>query len=150
MDGFREAIDTCGLIDIGYKGVPWIFEKKVAGGTFTRVRLDQCVASVEWCLNFPLAQLEHYTAATSDHSPLVLTVREVHACKSGPRAFKYETMWETHDGLSAVIRDSWGSGRETTVQTFKEKLQSLSGDLGAWDRDVFGNAQREIRCLSRN
>jgi hypothetical protein len=28
--GFRDTVDICGLCDLGFKGVPWTFEKKVA------------------------------------------------------------------------------------------------------------------------
>lgn len=79
MDAFRDALDTCGLSDIGYNGSTWTFEKKVAGGSFTRVRLDRCVASTAWMLAFPGALLNHETAATSDNVPLVLHLSDVHA-----------------------------------------------------------------------
>ena len=32
MGGFREATNLCGLDDLGYIGVDWTFEKRVAGG----------------------------------------------------------------------------------------------------------------------
>ena len=32
MEGFRDAVDVCGLADIGYMGLDWTFEKRVAGG----------------------------------------------------------------------------------------------------------------------
>ena len=31
MEAFKDALDTCGLSDIGYSGLTWTFEKKVAG-----------------------------------------------------------------------------------------------------------------------
>ena len=34
IEGFREAIDVCGLYDLGFVGRKWTFEKKVAGGSF--------------------------------------------------------------------------------------------------------------------
>jgi hypothetical protein len=34
MEGFREVVDVCQLCDVGYKGLDWTFEKKVAGGYF--------------------------------------------------------------------------------------------------------------------
>ena len=37
MQGFRDALDVCGLIDLGFKGRMWTFEKRVAGGSYTRV-----------------------------------------------------------------------------------------------------------------
>jgi hypothetical protein len=53
MDGFRDAVDVCGLIDLGYGGRNWTFEKKVAGGTFTRARLDRALATSPWSAMFP-------------------------------------------------------------------------------------------------
>lgn len=29
IDGFREAVDICGLSDIGYNGTSWTFEKRL-------------------------------------------------------------------------------------------------------------------------
>ena len=54
LDGFREAVDVCQLCDIGYIGLDWTFEKKVAGGQFVRVQLDRVLASASWCSRFPL------------------------------------------------------------------------------------------------
>jgi hypothetical protein len=34
MEGFREAVDVCGLCDIGYRGLDWTWEKKVSGGNY--------------------------------------------------------------------------------------------------------------------
>ena len=45
MDAFHDALDICGLTDVGYRGTTWTFEKKVAGGTYTRVRLDRALAT---------------------------------------------------------------------------------------------------------
>lgn len=85
MDAFRDALDTCVLTDIGYIGRDWTFEKKVAGGTYTRVRLDRSVANPEWCLAFPRAVTEHEDAASSDHVPIFLGLKEMHACmQPGP------------------------------------------------------------------
>jgi hypothetical protein len=39
IEAFRDMVDTCELMGLGYTGTPWMFEKKVAWGTFCRVRL---------------------------------------------------------------------------------------------------------------
>ena len=31
MEGFKEAIDVCGLADLGFEGRKWTYEKKVTG-----------------------------------------------------------------------------------------------------------------------
>ena len=48
IEGFREMVDVCGLYDLGYEGRRWIFEKKVARGTYCRVRLDRALSTPEW------------------------------------------------------------------------------------------------------
>ena len=45
--GFREMVDVCGLFDLGFQGKEWTYEKKVAGGSYCRVRLDRAFASSE-------------------------------------------------------------------------------------------------------
>ena len=53
VDLFRAAVDDCALIDLGYTGINWTFEKKVTGGSFTRVRLDCALACAAWRSAFP-------------------------------------------------------------------------------------------------
>jgi exonuclease III len=50
--GFRDAVDVCGLHDLGYEGTRWTFEKKVTGGSYCRVRLDRALATPGWCDRF--------------------------------------------------------------------------------------------------
>lgn len=58
--GFREAVDVCGLSDLGYKGLDWTFEKRVTGGQYCRVRLDRALASTSWSNLFPFASVDHF------------------------------------------------------------------------------------------
>jgi endonuclease/exonuclease/phosphatase family metal-dependent hydrolase len=76
MQGFREAVDVCNLLDLGYKGHFWTWEKKVTGGTYTRVRLDRALGSAEWSAQFPLAFVTHIDTATLDHSALHVQLYE--------------------------------------------------------------------------
>lgn len=146
MDAFRDALDTCGLADIGYIGTDWTFEKKVAGGTYTRVRLDRGVANPAWTIAFPSAILEHGTTASSDHTPLIVSY--VHgSCSRAPRSFKYEVAWERDPSLSPLIQHAWQSSAGDSVMGISDKMHSLAQDLSQWDRSHFGNVRREIQQL---
>jgi endonuclease/exonuclease/phosphatase family metal-dependent hydrolase len=70
---FRDAMDVCELNNLGFEGRAWTFEKKVAGGSYCRVRLDRALATGEWCTWFPSATVRHHSAGASDHSPIVLS-----------------------------------------------------------------------------
>ena len=94
IQAFRDALDVCMLIDLGYKGNFWTFEKKVTGGTHTRCRLDRALVNASWLARFLLASVKHLTGVTSDHEPLLLE-REVGHVAQFQKTFRYETMWET-------------------------------------------------------
>lgn len=93
VQGFHDAIDACGLVDLGFQGRPWTFETKVAGGSFTRVHLDRALGSAEWCAQFPLATVEHLAAATSDHLPIFLKLDTTDDHRKIEKEFWYEVMW---------------------------------------------------------
>ena len=103
MDGFRDALDVCGLIDLGYKGRIWTSEKKVAGGSYTRVRLDRAVAEPAWCALFPAAEELNSTAACSDHGPIVIQLKGEISTARPSRNFKYEVMCDRHTELKVFL-----------------------------------------------
>jgi hypothetical protein len=109
MAGFRDAVDVCGLCDLGYRGVPWTFEKKVAGSSYCRTRLDQALATPTWCTRFPLANVQHLAmVATSDHLPLLLRFdsSDRQAKPADSKLFRYEVMWESHKEFAAALAQS--------------------------------------------
>jgi hypothetical protein len=148
MDGFRDALDICGLADLGYTGRRWTFEKKVSGGTFTRVRLDRAVADTEWNTIFPFAEVVNETAACSDHGPIVLKLMEENNDRHQPKNFKYEVMWERHPELYAFVEGKWNSEQKaSSAVEVQEKLKQLGEHLYTWDRYTFGSVKREIKQL---
>ena len=147
IQGFRDAVDICMLMDMGYQGHFWTYEKKVVGGTYTRVRLDRAMATAEWNEMFPQAYLKHLTASTSDHCPILLEFRgrdRPHLKKE----FKYEVMWETHETWPETIMSTWTEGGATgTVEELSRKLKRISGNLEAWNKNTFGSVRKEIKHL---
>jgi hypothetical protein len=58
------VVDTCELIDLGFKSHFWTWTKNVVGGIYTRVRMDRAIGSMEWSAQLPLACLSHLEAET--------------------------------------------------------------------------------------
>jgi hypothetical protein len=73
---FRDVVGVCSLVDLGYIGRSWTFERKVTRGTFTRARLDQDLATTNWSAMFPNSSLQHRTSITSDHDPILLVLHD--------------------------------------------------------------------------
>jgi hypothetical protein len=149
--GFREAVDVCELADLGFEGHEWTFEKRVAGGSVCRCRLDRALATADWSSRFPLASVRHLNGASSDHSPLLLRWRENTRQRrnTDDKIFRYEIMWESHDQFKPFIGDTWAAqGQATTMGELKQKLASVSSSLDVWSKNTFGNVQREIKQLN--
>jgi hypothetical protein len=144
--GFREAVDVCGLADLGYKGLDWTFEKRVTGGQFCRVRLDRALASPSWSSLFPFASLEHMTAAKSDHSPILLLndLNNVNPRWDKKKPFRYECAWETHGSFKDVVAEAWnGEGPAGSVSELANKLNTVADSLSRWGRHTFGSVREE-------
>lgn len=98
---------------------------------------------------FPLAAVTHETAATSDHSALLVELgrrKKEHKM----REFRYELMWETHEGLHDMLVDGWDAGPPcATVEEMRQKLSNLARGLTRWSNDTFGSVRKEIKLLKR-
>ena len=137
------------LLDIGYKGRSWTFEKRVVGGTYTRCRLDRALANKPWMARFATASLEHLMAAMLDHSPLLLDLgrgkRNLHE-----HTFRYEAMWEKHEELKGFVQAEWAvHGTCNNIQDLHDKLQRVSAGLTKWSKQSFGSVRKEIKDLKK-
>ena len=70
MEIFRDAIDVCGLRDMGYVGSKFTWRYIKRDGTQIRERIDWDLASTTWSNLFPSAKVFHLSSSTSDHSQL--------------------------------------------------------------------------------
>jgi hypothetical protein len=52
MAAFRDMLDFCGLMDMGFSGTPWTYDNKKPGSRNVKVRLDRGVASQSWLNRF--------------------------------------------------------------------------------------------------
>ncbi|KAJ4824931.1 hypothetical protein Tsubulata_024287 [Turnera subulata] len=64
---FNEWIDECQLVDLGFKGPEFTWERGDV-----QERLDRALADMRWRLAFPAADVIHLPRTKSDHSPLLI------------------------------------------------------------------------------
>jgi hypothetical protein len=147
IKAFRETVDVCELMDLGFIGLPWTFEKKVAGGSYCRVRLDRALSTASWSARFPMATLHHLTAAASDHSPILLRLEPEAVREPSAHIFRYEAMWETHKDLKPLVESTWQLDACSSMHELEQKLKGLSVSLTDWGRSTFGQVRAEIKRL---
>lgn len=48
MVAFRDALEVCQLVDLGFSGVPFTYDNKRHGAANVKIRLDRAVATAAW------------------------------------------------------------------------------------------------------
>ncbi|CAN6570714.1 unnamed protein product [Malus baccata var. baccata] len=87
MRSFRNAINVCQLIDLGYHGNKFTWETTRGGGI--KVRLDRALATQEWINLFPKANVSYLKPTSSDHL-LIFLDWEAKSTMKFKKAFRYE------------------------------------------------------------
>ncbi|KAG2627843.1 hypothetical protein PVAP13_3KG264155 [Panicum virgatum] len=148
--GFREMVDVCSLFDLGFTGRSWTFKKRVAGGSFCRVRLDRALASPDWSAIYPDAIVENQRAAASDHGPILLRWHQ-DSCRhkrARKKLFRNEVMWETHEEFASSMAHMWQQQEKaTTLHGLHDKLVTVAKGLTGWGRTIFGHVSLELKKL---
>ena len=71
IDSFREALESCQLEDLGYRGYPYTWNNKRPGDANTKMRLDRVVATKPWRDKFQLSTVNHFSPHASNHLLIV-------------------------------------------------------------------------------
>ncbi|CAM8882672.1 unnamed protein product [Rhodiola kirilowii] len=75
MQSFRETVEDCGLMDLGYFGIPYTFSNRQTGQLETRARLDRAFANLEWKDQYSRYDVKHLVTSASDHFALLHTFK---------------------------------------------------------------------------
>ncbi|XP_060965295.1 uncharacterized protein LOC133034260 [Cannabis sativa] len=89
---FRRMVDRAGLIDLGF-----------IGPSFTWVKSSKQPADGK--ILFPDAVLNHLSASSSDHRPILLDTHGGYKGKRRP--FRYENMWVRDPRCYWVVKEAW-------------------------------------------
>ena len=148
MEAYREALEFCGMHDLGFVGLPWTFDNKQFGRRNVRVRLDRAVADDNWSNLFDQASVEHLVSPCSDHCPILLRLAPADAQRVKPKILRYEIMWEREQSLGDVIMEAWDSGpTKTSLASFASALKGVMQSLHSWSRENFGSVRRKLEEL---
>ena len=140
MQGFRDALDYCGLKDLGFNGFPFTWCNRRPGDQNVWICLDRGIATVNWILRFPTTRIHHMDVFHSDHKAILLisdSKQQRFYHKGKP--FRFEAMWLKDNSCEDVVRQSWGevsaSSPEVVLTT---KLDKCQENLRTWNRVSFG------------
>jgi endonuclease/exonuclease/phosphatase family metal-dependent hydrolase len=94
MVAFRKVLSDCNLIDLGFAGVPYIYDNKRRGRANVKVRLDRAVADPNWRDMFADSHVQHLTSPVSDHYPILINIMKEERIQCRQPRRQYEIFWE--------------------------------------------------------
>ncbi|XP_060185616.1 uncharacterized protein LOC132615077 [Lycium barbarum] len=124
-EDFAFCINSCGLLDMRFKGSPFTWWNGRSAEDCIFKRLDRIV--VNW----------------SDHAPLILSYGEeaVHSIKP----FRFLNFWTQHETFREVVVQNWRTPyADSPFLAFKQKLKSLKGAISRWSRETYGDIFKQL------
>ncbi|KAL8115005.1 hypothetical protein AgCh_021723 [Apium graveolens] len=140
LNGFSEAINDCALIDLGYKGDKFTWERFRGTDKWVVERLDRGFANKEWTELFSNAEVRVHEVSTSDHMPLCLQLnRKVYMPKG--RRFRFENMWVQEKECRNIVHECWHNGGEHDLLS---KLARCCQRLEEWGGGLIKNLKSKL------
>ncbi len=125
MQAFRDVLDECGFVDLGYTGAPFTWCKNRDDWNTVWERLDRAVATTTWLELFPLAKVHHLDEFESDHKLVWIQLVGLDNTRLRRELFRFEEMWTQDQGCEETIDSAWQQQQPSSrMSQFKHKMKS--------------------------
>ena len=142
MLAFRNVLDECGLMDLGFVGDKFTWKGKRAGGLVLE-RLDRALASNGWFALNPGTKVRHLNSFSSDHKAMVIHLDGISPQPFRP--FKFEQMWLKDKACSSTVSSAWGSvSGFASMPVVADKINLCGKKLAKWSKESFGCIKKQI------
>lgn len=145
LNGFREVITDCHLLEIDLCGGKFTWEKSRGSSTWVREKLDRGFASQSWWAKFPLCNLRVVQTSCSDHDPIHLVLLKMDISQKKFR-FRFENMWLKEDNFVAEVTEAW---QNIPSYHLLPKLIEVSSFMARWGRTFFHKFKEKVRDQKR-
>ena len=108
MQQFREVMDECGFMDMGFEGSKYTWSKHFENGISIWERLDRCLVTNSWFLRFGGLKVYHLNCTSSDHVPILISLFGL-IPPIRKKLFQFEQMWLSNPSCEKVVCSTWDS-----------------------------------------
>ena len=148
MQAFRDIVDECELVDLGYCGHKFTWRGKRSGGMVLE-RLDRAFANTAWLELNPATRVQHVRAHSSDHNPIIIKPEGITAGRNKP--FRFEQMWLREADCGETVKATWGESLvDSTMPLVSQKIRNCGLRLSEWSRHSFGSIRRQLEEKTRD
>ena len=121
MKNFRDVLDECGLMDLGFVGSKFKWFRNFANGISVRERLDIAVGTMKWCDCFPAMKVILMECGSSNHKPIIIHPCGVFMKQNKP--WRFEQIWLEEVGCHEAIASAWsGNMKGASMNKVMKKL----------------------------
>ena len=106
MQLFKEVIDGCSFMDMGFIGSKYTWSKHFDNGVSIWERLDRGLANKNWFLKFLRAKVHHISCNTSDHLPLFFSLLGLEI-PVRRKIFRFKEMWLSDSRCGETVEAAW-------------------------------------------
>ncbi|PKU59819.1 hypothetical protein MA16_Dca027794 [Dendrobium catenatum] len=143
MKDFNDMIMNCNLIDIGFSGNNFTWNR---GNLWQR--LDRVLFNNDWVNVFNATKVVHLSRTLSNHSPLFINDNFNSAGSNS--CFRFQNMWLAHDSFINVVHNNWSApvfpdDSISGMRRLWAKLKRLKMVLNWWNKNVFKNIFSNIK-----
>ncbi|KAG8488044.1 hypothetical protein CXB51_018393 [Gossypium anomalum] len=127
MKAFRTVLEDCNLMDLGFTGNWFTWERGNLPEINIQERLDRGVANADWFSLFPGFQVQHLPHSFLDHCPLLITTKR-DVMQRTQNHFKFEAWWVLEESFFTEVRNIW----EMSEGDLLNKLDRVKAGLKRW------------------
>ena len=144
MQLFRDVLDECGFLDLGYVGNRFTWSKHFVDGHSIWERLDRGVVNASWFLKFQDTIVHHLHCTSLDHMPLYINLSGLEIT-SRRKLFRFEEIWLSDERCGEVVEASWSSYHYSFSDgDILKRVDNCGQDLEWWNYNIFGNVRKEL------
>jgi nitrogen fixation-related uncharacterized protein len=108
MASFRNALEDCNLVDLGFVGLKFTWWNGRHGQYSNKEWLDRALANPEWSSVFNVVQVDILTRCCSNHHPVQVNFSNANSRNwQKGRAFLFEAGWTKHKDHRGIIKQVW-------------------------------------------
>ena len=146
---FRDTMDLCGFIDLGFKGNPFTWKKHFKNRQTSWERLDRGLVNNEWLLRYRGTTIHLLTCNTSDYYPLLIEPEMVEPTNP-EKPYHFEEMWLVEKGCSNTVKQVWSKQDNRDIALgIVPKIKRCGKALKKWSSTNFGNVRKELKLKQK-